>query len=55
MKALNAENQALNDKPFNDELRELIASIVEPAKGLLVNTAGTGESAPAIEPPTEAE
>lgn len=37
MKTLNAENEALNGKPFNDEVRELVASLVGPAKGLLVN------------------
>ena len=55
MKTLNAENQALNGQPINDELRELISAIVGPAKGLLVNTTGAGESTPAIEPPVEAE
>ena len=38
MKKLDAENKALNGKPFNDELRELVASVTEPAKGLLSNT-----------------
>ncbi len=38
MKKLDAENKALNGKPFNDELRELVASVAEPAKGLLSNT-----------------
>ena len=37
MKTLNAENEALNGKPFNDEIRELVSAIVGPAKGLLVN------------------
>lgn len=37
MKMLNAENQALNGKPFNDEVRGLVGAVVEPAKGLLVN------------------
>ena len=55
MRTLNAENQALNGQPINDELRELISAIVGPAKGLLVNTTGAGESTPAIEPPVEAE
>ena len=55
MKTLNAENQALNGQPINDELRELISAIIGPAKGLLVNAAGAGENTPAIEPPVEAE
>lgn len=36
MKTLNAENQALNGKPMNDEIRELVSALVGPAKGLLV-------------------
>lgn len=43
MKTLNAENQALNGQPINDELRELISAIVGPAKGLLVNTGNPAE------------
>ena len=35
MKTLNAENEALNKKSFNDELRDLVASIAEPIKGVL--------------------
>lgn len=55
MKMLNAENEALNGKPINDELRDLVASIVGPAKGLLVNkteinTSDSVESANVIEP-----
>jgi len=38
MKKLNVENQALNGQSFNNELRDLVASIAEPAKGLLSNT-----------------
>ena len=41
MKKLDVENQALNGKSFNDELRNLVASIAEPAKGLLSNTTNT--------------
>jgi len=41
MKKLNVENQALNGQSINDELRNLISSIAEPAKGLLSNTANT--------------
>ncbi len=41
MKKLNVENQALNGKSFNSELRELISSVAEPAKGLLSNTETT--------------
>lgn len=35
MKTLNAENQALNGKSFNDELNNLVKSVAEPIKGLL--------------------
>lgn len=35
MKTLNAENEALNKKSFNDELKDLVASIAEPIKGVL--------------------
>lgn len=56
MKTLNVENEALNGKPFNDEIRELISSIVGPAKGLLVNKTeviGDGDNNPnALETPT---
>ena len=41
MKTLNVENQALNDRPFNDELRNLIASIADPVKGMLSTTTNT--------------
>ena len=41
MKKLEVENQALNGKSYNDELRNLVASIAEPAKGLLSNTTNT--------------
>lgn len=37
MKTLNAENEALNGQSINDELSNLVGSIVGPAKGLLVN------------------
>ena len=37
MKTLNAENKALNGQSANDEIRDLVSSIVSPAKGLLVN------------------
>lgn len=55
MKTLNAENEALNGKPFNDEIRELVASIVGPAKGLLVNTAEAGENKSPIDTSADAE
>ncbi len=35
MKKLNVENEALNGKPFNSELNELVAAIAGPIKGLL--------------------
>lgn len=41
MKKLDVENMALNGRPYNDELRNLMASIAEPAKGLLSNTTNT--------------
>ena len=45
MKTLEAENQALNGKPFNDEVRGLVASLAEPVKGILSNTTNvTGSS-----------
>lgn len=49
MKTLNVENEALNGKPFNDEVRELVSALVGPAKGLLVNetTVVEGTEAPA--------
>ena len=37
MKVLNAENQALNDKSFNEEVSDLVGSIAGPMKGMLVN------------------
>lgn len=37
MKTLNAENEALNGQSIQDELSNLVGSIVGPAKGLLVN------------------
>lgn len=37
MKTLNAENEALNDKPFNEELSNLVSSIFGPVKGLLAS------------------
>jgi uncharacterized membrane protein YqiK len=35
MKTLNAENNALNGRPINDELEGLVTSVVKPIKGLL--------------------
>lgn len=37
-KTLNVENNVLNGKDINNEIRKIIASIAEPSKGLLVNT-----------------
>lgn len=37
MKKLDVENKALNGKSFNEEISGLVASVAEPAKGLLVN------------------
>lgn len=35
MKTLDVENQALNKKPFNDEVNGLVSAIADPIKGLL--------------------
>lgn len=35
MKTLNVENEALNGQPINDEIRDLVASVAEPIKGIL--------------------
>lgn len=43
MKKLDVENKALNGRSFNEELSGLVGSVVEPAKGLLVNNAPTEE------------
>lgn len=40
MKLLNAENQALNGRPFNEETSDLVGGLVGPVKGLLVNSDG---------------
>lgn len=37
MKTLNVENEALNGKGINDEIRALVESVVDPAKGILHN------------------
>lgn len=38
MKKLEVQNQALNGRSFNDEVRGLVSSLAEPVKGLLSNT-----------------
>lgn len=43
MRTLNAENEALNGKPFNAELKDLVSSVLDPAKGILA----TNVTAPA--------
>ena len=43
MKVLNAENEALNGKSINNEVKDLVGSIAEPMKGLLVNNSNTKE------------
>ena len=45
MKKLDVENQALNGRSFNEELSGLVGSVVEPAKGLLVNNQPTLDEA----------
>ena len=37
MKTLDTQNQALNGKPMNEEVRQLVESLVGPMKGILVN------------------
>ena len=49
MKVLNAENQALNGRPFNEEVSEFVGSAVGPAKGLLVHN----ETTQVVDTPTE--
>ncbi len=44
MKKLDVENQALNGRAYTDELRELVSSIAEPAKGLLSNNTTINEA-----------
>lgn len=46
MKTLNAENQALNGKPFNNEINDLVAAIAGPVKGLLANSNTTAKDLP---------
>ncbi len=55
MKKLDVENQALNGRPYNDELRDLVASIAEPAKGLLSNTTNTTNNIEAPHAPVTPE
>ena len=51
MKTLNAENEALNGRSFNDELRNLVASLAGPVKGVLSTTTNTTvNEAPAVPP-----
>ena len=38
MKSLNVQNEALNGRPFNEEVHDLVDNMVGPAKGLLVNS-----------------
>lgn len=52
MKTLNVENEALNGRPLNDEVRALVDALLGPAKGLLVNKTETVvDDAPAAEGP----
>lgn len=46
MKTLNVENEALNGRPLNDEVRALVDALVGPAKGLLVNKTESNGAAP---------
>lgn len=48
MKILDTKNQALNGKPFNDELHGLVESAVGPVKGVLSTTTNTTHTAPTI-------
>jgi flotillin len=45
MKTLNAENEALNGKPINDEVKGLVESILGPVKGML-STSETTNTVP---------
>lgn len=49
MKTLNVENQALNGRPINDEVRDFMESVFGPIKGVL------STSTPAIEGQTSSE
>lgn len=44
MKSLNVQNEALNGKPFNEEVNGLVRSIFEPIKGLLSSNTTDNES-----------
>lgn len=41
MKTLDVENNALNGKPFNEEVNGLVSALAEPIKGLLSNATNT--------------
>lgn len=41
IKTLDVENNALNGKPFNEEVNGLVAALAEPIKGLLSNATNT--------------
>ena len=49
MKTLNAQNDALNGQPFNDELKKFGEAVFGPMKGLLSNHETTNVTTPAIE------
>lgn len=49
MKMLNVENEALNGKPINDEVRGLVDSIAGPVKGVLAHTETVAPETPKIE------
>ena len=40
MKSLDVQNQALNGKPFNEELSGLVGAVTKPMKGMLVHKEG---------------
>ena len=49
MRTLNAENEALNGKPFNAELKDLVSSVLDPAKGILATNVTTPAGVPSGE------
>lgn len=47
MKTLDVQNQALNGRPFNEEVNNLVGAVVSPMRGLLVNQETPNADAPA--------
>jgi len=53
MKTLDAENQALNGKSFNEELNALVAAIADPVKGVLSTSTTTNTTINEADKPVE--